>query len=66
MTVLAVSSCFVFDGVARNRVFWRYFVTVDRNRKNPVSSIVREYRRVRRYRISLSAIELLTATHPTK
>jgi hypothetical protein len=36
LTVLAVGSCFVFDGwVARNRVFARYFVTVGRFGKKP-------------------------------
>ncbi|WP_293348535.1 MULTISPECIES: hypothetical protein [unclassified Microcoleus] len=34
--------------------------------KNPVSVVLREYRRVRRYQISSSTIELLTATHHTK
>ncbi|MEG4489405.1 hypothetical protein [Microcoleus sp. D2_18a_B4] len=34
--------------------------------KNPVSLIVREYRRVRIHQISLSAIELLTDPHHTK
>ncbi|TAE44988.1 MAG: hypothetical protein EAZ90_04285 [Oscillatoriales cyanobacterium] len=34
--------------------------------KNPVSVVLREYRRVRRYQIYLNAIELLTATHDTK
>jgi len=36
LTVLAVGSCFVFDGwVARNRVFARSFVTVRRFGKKP-------------------------------
>jgi len=36
LTVLAVGSCFVFDGwVGRNRVFARYFVTVRRFGEKP-------------------------------
>lgn len=45
------------------RQTWRQFSDLG---KNPVSVVLREYRRVRRYQISSSTIELLTATHDTK
>ena len=66
LTVLAVGSCFVFDGwVGRNRVFARYFVTVGRFGKKPGFFDCARVPRVR-IQISLSAIELLSDPHYTK
>ena len=67
LTVLAVGSCFIFDGwVGRNRVFARYFVTVGRFGKKPGFFDCARVPRVRIHQISLSAIELLSDPHDTK
>ncbi|MEG4997078.1 hypothetical protein [Microcoleus sp. B4-D4] len=68
MTVLAVGSCFIFDGwVVRNRVFARIFGDRRRFGEKPgFSTLCASTDRVQIYEISLSAIELLTDPHHTK
>ncbi len=68
LTVLAVGSCFVFDGwVVRNGVFARIFGDRRRFGKKPgFSRLCGSTDRVQIYEISLSAIELLTEPHDTK
>ncbi|NJK76433.1 MAG: hypothetical protein HC942_23595 [Microcoleus sp. SU_5_6] len=69
MTVLAVGSCFIFDfdcDWSETGFLRQALLECEDLGKNPVSSIVREYRRVRRHRISSSAIEYLTAGHHTQ
>src|SRR4028119_312301 len=66
LTVLAVGSCFVFDGWAETGFLRDTLLRWEDLGKNPVSKDCARVPRVRIHQISLSAIELLTDPHPTK